>query len=205
MSQTRSNFRSPIAWLFFLVPFALGLTADLVSKHLAFKYMAIEVQEMQGGLFQVLSNQRDNTVLIPHIANLKLTVNQGAVFGIGQGQRWIFVVASVVAMGVLTYLFLQSGQSRLQQIILGMLLAGVIGNLVDRAMFGYVRDMIFGLPTLEWSDLRDSWPQEHVFPWIFNVADILLCVGVALVLLMSFLPEKKPSTEAAAEPTAAAS
>jgi signal peptidase II len=61
-----------------------------------------------------------------------------------------------------------------------MLLAGVLGNLYDRLMLGYVRDMIHALP---------RWP--NFFPWIFNVADSLLCVGVTLIILYNLVrPEK---------------
>ena len=53
------------------------------------------------------------------------------------------------------------------QIVLGMLLAGVVGNLYDRIHFGFVRDMIY------------VFPRWGIFPYIFNVADSLLCTGVA--------------------------
>src|SRR2546421_495129 len=61
-------------------------------------------------------------------------------------------------------------------VILGMLLAGVLGNMYDRVVFGYVRDMIHALP---------RWPK--LFPWIFNVADVMLCTGVGLMVLYSLL------------------
>jgi signal peptidase II len=67
-----------------------------------------------------------------------------------------------------------------------MLLAGVLGNMFDRILFGYVRDMIHALP---------RWPK--LFPWIFNVADSLLCVGVFLMIVYSFVhrPQSKPALQ----------
>jgi signal peptidase II len=60
-----------------------------------------------------------------------------------------------------------------------MLLAGVLGNLYDRIQYGYVRDMIHALP----DKFVFGYP---AFPWIFNIADSLLCVGVAFMILYSF-------------------
>jgi signal peptidase II len=88
----------------------------------------------------------------------------------------------------LTYLFATSGKRPFYQVILGLLLAGVLGNLYDRIAFGYVRDMIHGLPGWRWPDsFMHVLPmmQPEVFPWIFNVADTLLCVGVGLMLIYS--------------------
>ena len=71
-----------------------------------------------------------------------------------------------------------------------MLLAGVLGNMFDRIRFGYVRDMIHALP---------MWPR--FFPWVFNIADSLLCVGVTLMLLYSFTQSAAHPTPPAAVPT----
>jgi lipoprotein signal peptidase len=83
-----------------------------------------------------------------------------------------------------------------------MLLAGVLGNMYDRVLHGYVRDMIHALPGWRWPQgLRDAigfLPRE-VFPWVFNVADTLLCVGVALSILYSVQGAAQP--EASSETT----
>ena len=81
--------------------------------------------------------------------------------------------------------------------ILGLLLAGVLGNMYDRMHFGYVRDMIHALPNSQWPDwvvrlLPAAWRPPvgrglDVFPWIFNVADSLLCIGVSAMLLYTFV------------------
>src|SRR5262249_49426750 len=139
--------RSPLAWLLFLGTTVLGLTLDLWTKVLAAQYL-------KGP--RVIQ-------FIPGWLHFTFTENQGAVFGIGQGKRVLFSAVSVAAVIFLTYLFSQSGRQRIYQVILGMLLAGVLGNMWDRIWFGHVRDMIHALP---------RWPS--FFPWIFNVADSLL-------------------------------
>ena len=156
------NFSSPAALARFLVTAAVGLATDLWVKAYAFEALA----------------DHHTVKVIDGYLHIQITVNRGAVFGLGPGHRGLFVVVSLGAIVFLSYLFAQSGGRRFYQLVLGLLLAGVLGNLYDRVVFGYVRDMIFALP---------RWP--HVFPYIFNVADILLCTGVGLLLLqMVFAP-----------------
>src|SRR5439155_4325825 len=167
------NLRSPLAILLFLGTAAAGLILDLWSKTTA------------------VANLRDGTVVrfLPGLVHFTYTENHGAVFGFGQGQQTLFLAVSFGAIAFLIFLFLASGRSRGYQLILGMLLAGVLGNMYDRFNFGYVRDMIHALPGWQWPGwfvrlLPASWQPPigrglDVFPWIFNVADSLLCVGVA--------------------------
>lgn len=167
-----ANFRSSPALARFLLTTLVGLAIDLWTKLLAATYL----------------RGTEPIQFIPGWLHFTYTENRGAVFGIGQGQRSLFLVVSILAIGFLAYLFASSGRQRLYQFILGMLLAGVLGNLFDRYHFGYVRDMIHALP---------RWP--NAFPWIFNVADSLLCVGVFLMIAYSlfFTPKHAAGPEPA--------
>jgi lipoprotein signal peptidase len=177
------NFRSPLALLLFFGVALLGAGLDLWSKALA-------VAHLQNATVRRL---------IPGWVHLTYTENHGAVFGIAQGQRIIFLVVSVGAIVFLTFLFITSGRARGFQLILGLLLAGVVGNMYDRVYYGYVRDMIHALPGWTWPQwlvnyFPRSWrppggQEMEVFPWIFNLADTYLCVGVAAMLLYSFVAE----------------
>ncbi|HSV13876.1 MAG TPA: signal peptidase II [Tepidisphaeraceae bacterium] len=163
---------TPAAIARFAVTTAAGLSLDLWSKAQAVVHL----------------KNADPFDFIPGWLQFEYTENHGAVFGVAQGQRWVFLVVSFLALVFLTYLFSASGRRAFYQIILGMLLAGVLGNMYDRIAFGYVRDMIHALP---------MWP--HFFPWIFNVADSLLCVGVGLMLVYSFFHSPPPSPSVPAE------
>jgi signal peptidase II len=177
------NLRSPVGLLLFLGTAAAGLAADLWSKSAAVAYL------------------KDGAIVrfIPNLLHFTYTENHGAVFGLGQGQQTLFVAVSFGAIGFLVFLFLTSARARAYQIILGMLLAGVLGNMYDRLNFHYVRDMIHALPGWQWPQwivrlLPIAWQPPpgrglDVFPWIFNVADSLLCVGVGAMLLYTFVAE----------------
>ncbi|MGA2500570.1 MAG: signal peptidase II [Tepidisphaeraceae bacterium] len=179
----RENFLRPWALVRFFGTTIVGVWLDLWSKRAAFDELALWMD----GQFK---GSRNAVQFIPGWLHWEVTKNEGAVFGLGQGQRTLFLVVSVGAIFFLTYLFAHSKRQWLYQVILGMLLAGVLGNMYDRIVFGYVRDMIHALP--QWPDL---------FRYIFNVADVLLCTGVGLLVVMSLFPPKEHGAREA-EPAA---
>src|ERR1700761_8286668 len=125
-----STFASPTALCRFFLTAVLGLAADLWTKNLA------------------VSNLSDGRVydFIHGWLQFEFILNPGAVFGIAPGRTQAFLVVSVAAVIFLTYLFSSSGGRPIYQIILGMLMAGVLGNMYDRIAIGKVRDMIHALP-----------------------------------------------------------
>lgn len=188
--ESFANLRSPWALIRYFLTAVIGLTLDLWTKWYAFEKLVYEVVRTNDGS-QVVA--RPPHRLIPGWLEFNAHTNDGAVFGFGQGQRWLFVVISIAAIAFLTYLFATSRRQAFYQFILGLLLAGVLGNMYDRVRFGYVRDMIHALPAINWPAT-----QQPVFPWIFNVADSLLCVGVGLMVLYSFVhhPRQHPAASA---------
>src|SRR3954463_8598087 len=97
------NFRSPAGLFCFLGTAAIGIIVDLWSK-------AAAVEHLQFG--KVVR-------FIPGLLHFEYTRNFGAVFGLGQGQKLLFVAVSVLAIAFLVYLFVTSGRARIYQIILG--------------------------------------------------------------------------------------
>ena len=192
-SHWTDTLRCPIAWVCFLGVAIIGIIVDLWTKALAVEHL------------------KDAAPIrfIPYVVRFEYTENHGAVFGLGQGKQALFLAVSVLAIGYLVWLFATSGRSRFFQVILGMLTAGVIGNMYDRLKFGYVRDMIHGLPGVHWPQwiierLPQTWQPVHgrpmeVFPWIFNVADSLLCVGVAGMVVYLFITERLRKKQLVAE------
>jgi signal peptidase II len=120
--------------------------------------------------------------MLPGAISFMRSLNEGALFGLGRGWRWLFVGASVLAFGFVLYLFSQSSRRRWSlHLALGMILAGAMGNLYDRALYGQVRDFIkFDFKVAGY----DVWP------WVFNFADVLLVVGVGILLLNLWLDKR---------------
>jgi len=191
----RSVWTNPWSIARFIGTASVGVTADLLVKAWAFRQFAV----VDG------SDRLPPVTVIPGWLEFEFTGNHGAALGFFQGYRWMFLIVSAVAVGFLGYLFTNTrANQRGYQIILGMLLAGVLGNLYDRVVLGYVRDMIHIFPGRMFpaaiaDHLPPFWSTPEWFPWIFNIADSLLCVGVALMLIHGFLyapkPEKTPKTQ----------
>jgi len=118
-------------------------------------------------------------VIIDGFFNLVHVENRGAAFGILnrsdiEWQFWLFLLAAVVAAGVVIVLARQAGsQEYLFFTALGLILGGAAGNLVDRVLYRAVVDFL-DFYIKDW-----HWPA-------FNVADIAICCGAALALLVSW-------------------
>lgn len=166
-------YRCPRAIALFLVVTAVVLAADLGLKAWAFHHVAGEPIVL-GPPAETHIPAHEPIVVIPGLLNLRLTTNTGAVFGLGQGGRVVFIAVSVVAVGVIGALFARGRASAwFQHVMLALILAGALGNLYDRALYAQVRDMLHLFPT------------TRLWPWIFNLADAALMVGVAGVVLTS--------------------
>jgi signal peptidase II len=129
--------------------------------------------------------------VIGDLLRITVTRNVGAAFGMLPGGRVAFIVVSVVAVCVIAgYLVRRRPQQLWIVSALGLVAGGAIGNLIDRAYFGWVTDFI-------------QWP--FGFP-VFNVADASVVVGVAmLVWWLLFGPQPvPPQPETAPETPAAA-
>ena len=81
-------------------------------------------------------------ILIPHVLNLTYVQNTGAAFGIGSNSTSMFVAVNVVIIGLITYFIFSKKEelSKLILIALHLVLAGGIGNLIDRIVRGFVID-----------------------------------------------------------------
>lgn len=104
--------------------------------------------------------------------NLTMVWNRGVSFGLFQADSWlqrgILIAVSLVIAGFLTVWLFQSAR-RLQATAFGLIIGGAIGNVIDRFAHGAVVDF------LDFSGLY--------FPYVFNVADAAISIGVGVLIL----------------------
>jgi signal peptidase II len=126
----------------------------------------------------------ENLTVIPGFFNLTRIHNRGAIFGAfnHMGNQTVFAVltaASLLALGLVIYYFFKTPPSdRLAKISLSLILAGALGNLVDRITRGYVIDF------LDFHIRGAHWP-------FFNVADSCISIGAVLMIFIFF--RRKPA------------
>ena len=120
-------------------------------------------------------------VLLP-IFNLTYTENNGISLGLLNATnpvgRWMLVaLTGAIAVGVAYWIGRE--KNRFDQVALGMVLGGALGNILDRVRFGYVVDF---------ADLHFGTFRPFL---VFNVGDAAISIGVAILLLRAFLTRKE--------------
>ena len=124
--------------------------------------------------------------VIPGCYSIRFSENPGGVFGIGQGRTHWFIAFTLLALGVLAWLFLTADRSHTHvNVGIALITSGALGNLYDRILNGAVRDFI------DWYIGSYHW-------YTFNIADACICVGVAFLMLDALLGRPEPQRDEAA-------
>ncbi len=119
--------------------------------------------------------------------DLRWTENYGVSLGLftaaSETQRWVLVaVTAVIAVVVLVWLLRERLLGEIAA--LALVLGGALGNILDRARFGYVVD---------YADLHFGTFRPFL---IFNIADAAITIGVLIILARSLLSREKPKASA---------
>jgi signal peptidase II len=180
-------------WLLFAAVALPAVAADLVSKAWIFDRLG-----MPGTAAPIQ--------ILPPVLSLQTNLNEGALFGMGQGWGAMFAGISVLAIaGILG--MLARGTMRADRglvVALGLITGGILGNLYDR----------LGLPRLVWhapaervgervTAVRDwiHFEMPGVIDWpIFNLADCWLVIGAAFMVLATLRGETEPQARHEAAP-----
>ena len=154
MNKERKSFVLYLLWLIF----GAGLLTafDQWTKYLA-------VTHLKG---------QESIALIPGVLELEYLENRGAAFGILNNQQWFFYIITVVMAAAIIWIYLKmprTGKFLPAHMVAVVILAGALGNFIDRIRLKYVVDFIY-------FSLID-------FP-IFNVADIYVTVSAAMVFVL---------------------
>lgn len=187
--------RGPLAgWLLFATAAVVATASDLLSKEWIFKELG-------------MPGDRPAIVVIPEMLSLRTNLNEGALFGMGQGLGLMFAAISLVALtGIAVMvrricLHAAAHAATLTDLwslaALGLITGGILGNLYDR----------LGLPGLTWHAPAERFGEpvravrdwihfaiQDVIDWpIFNLADSYLVAGAAILVVVSFFQTKHES------------
>lgn len=152
--------------MIYIVLILILVGADQLSKYLIDSYM------LEGETLPIIND-------FFHLTYVK---NRGIAFGMFQGKLDIISIATIIAIVAIAY-YLYKERNKLSTIEkMGFIyiLAGAIGNMIDRAFRGFVVDMV---------DFRGVWS------YVFNLADVWINIGVVFVLLDQLILRKKRETE----------
>lgn len=125
-----------------------------------------------------------SVTVLPGLLDLTFVENRGVAFGMFSGQRWMILVLTGAIIGALVYYYKRLPEAqgyRWVRCALVMILAGAVGNLIDRIFRGYVVDF-FEFTFVRW--------------YVFNMADIYVVLGVIwLMFLMFFVIKDEPGED----------
>ena len=152
---------------------AYAIAAAVIVLDQLVKFWVLNLVQLQ---------ERGPVPVLP-IFQLTMVWNPGVSFGLLRADtpagRWILVGFATAVVAGLAWWARRIARP-LTAVALGLVMGGAIGNnLIDRVRFGAVADFL---------DFHGLY-----FPWVFNVADSAITVGVVLLLLDSFLPARKPA------------
>ncbi|MBE6149287.1 MAG: signal peptidase II [Firmicutes bacterium] len=130
------------------------------------------IDQFSKGLINIFLNLNQSINIIPNFFSLTYVRNIGAAFSILPGSRWFFIIISIIALNIIYIYFIKNKElNKKNFVIFSLLQAGIIGNLIDRVLYGYVIDFfdftIFGFDFA-----------------IFNIADIFIVVSIILLILV---------------------
>lgn len=144
----------------YIVLFVVLLIADQGSKYWA----------------RTVLYQQSSIQVIPRVLRFSYVENRGAAFGMLQGQKFFFVMMTFLLIGLFFVYLKKVHANKWMTLTATFIIAGAIGNLIDRMLLGYVVDFI---------DFHIIWR------YVFNVADIYVVGGTLLTALQVLLQDEK--------------
>lgn len=141
--------------LLYLITLLVIIVGDQFTKHLVSSSMQL------GQSQQIIDN----------FFYFTYAHNTGVAWGMLAGHLWLFIIVALVSAVLMIVFFIRTRRDEvLTRFGLVLTFAGMAGNLIDRLVFGYVRDFI------------DVVIFNYNFP-IFNIADMAVVIGVALIII----------------------
>lgn len=110
----------------------------------------------------------NSVAILDGVFHLTYVENRGAAFGLFENMRVFFIIVAVIVTIVGLVYIHKSETSKLAKISICLIIAGAIGNLIDRVKMGYVVDFF---------DFRFIWN------YVFNIADVFVVIGTLLLCI----------------------
>ncbi len=132
----------------------LALALDQITKIIATTYLKLNI----------------SVQIINKFFYLTLCQNEGAAWGLFKNTKFIIIIGTIIAIILIYHFVYVFKQNKRNNLAFGLLIGGLLGNLADRIIFGYVRDFL------------DFYIFKYDYP-IFNVADICIVIGIFLLMI----------------------
>lgn len=161
--------------ILFLICTALAVVIDQLTKYFALASLAPD------GSIDVIRG----------VFRFTYVENRGAAFGSLSDSRWVFLISStVLIVAIAVFVIARRPKNKLFLISLALVTGGGIGNMIDRLSRGFVVDFL------------DFCAFPQLWRWVFNAADVFVCVGAPIAVIMYYkLYGDSKSGKSSAAPT----
>jgi signal peptidase II len=118
----------------------------------------------------IFLNFNESIKVIPNFFYLTLVHNEGAAWGLFSNAKIVIAIGTIIALTIIYHFIYCFKQNTRNHIAFGLLIGGLAGNLIDRILFGHVRDFL------------DFYIFNYDYP-VFNIADVSIVIGVILLII----------------------
>lgn len=144
----------------------------MYKKIIIFTIIFIFLDQITKGLINLYMNLNDSINIINNFFSLTYVHNYGAAFSMFDGARYIFIIIAIIALNLIYMFFIKNKDlKKFEIVVYSLLLSGIVGNLIDRVIYGYVIDFL------------DFTIFGYDFA-IFNIADCFIVISVILLLIL---------------------
>ena len=143
----------------------------MYKKIIIFGIIFLLIDQLSKGLIS-LYIPLNESIKLTNFLSITYVQNIGAAFSILQGARWLFIILGIIALNIIYIFFIKDKKlTNFEIIIYAVMLSGIIGNIIDRVLYGYVIDFI---------DIT-------LFNFaIFNFADSFIVISVILLVVFKW-------------------
>ena len=144
-----------------------------MKKVLLITFISVLLDQIIKIIISFNMNINESIKIINNFFNITYVKNEGAAWSILSGNRMLLVLLGLIAINVIYFLFIYNKKlTKKDEIFYGLLIGGIVGNMIDRVVYGSVIDY------LDFNIFGYNYP-------IFNLADILIVTSVILILIFS--------------------
>ncbi len=133
-------------------------------------------------LIEIYFHVDSNFPILKNILYLNPTHNKGAAWGFLSEYPGIIIITTLLALIIIYRYMFAFKKNKRNTLAFGLLFGGILGNLLDRVLYGYVRDFI------------SIYIFKYSFP-VFNLADIGICMGIFLLIVAIIKGEDRYATK----------
>ena len=145
-----------------------------MKRVLLITFLSVLLDQVIKILISFYMNINESITIINNFFNMTYVKNEGAAWSMLSGNRLLLIILGLIAINVIYFLFIYNKKlTKKEEISYGLLIGGIVGNMVDRVVYGSVIDY------LDFNIFGYNYP-------IFNLADILIVTSVILILFFTF-------------------